>query len=88
VNEDDFPHCPVDPYSITKLTNELLACAWGPGRYSGYTGQCNDFIGKAAIGAQAKLPADFAFRNTKLRWMYVKDMGVHRTCDFGKRVPS
>lgn len=93
VNEDDFPHCPIDPYSITKLTNELtgehyrrayrmdvlclrLAGAWGPGRYTGYTGQFNDFIRKAGAGAEARLPEDFAFKDAKLRWMYVKDAGA------------
>ncbi len=93
VNEDDVPHCPIDPYSITKLTNELtgefyrqsygldilclrLAGAWGPGRYTGYTGQFNDFIRKAARGEKAELPKDFAFKNAKLRWMYVKDAGA------------
>jgi nucleoside-diphosphate-sugar epimerase len=93
VNEEDFPHCPVDPYSITKLTNELtgeyyrqsygldilclrLSGAWGPGRYTGYTGQFNDFIRKAAMGGKAELPEDFAFKDAKLRWMYVKDAGA------------
>jgi len=93
VSEDDFPHCPVDPYSITKLTNELmceyyrqsygldficlrLAGAWGPGRYTGYTGQFNDFIRRAATGQKAELPQDFAFKDAKLRWLYVKEMGA------------
>jgi len=91
VDEEDYPHCPPDPYSITKLTNELmceyyrqaygmdilclrLAGAWGPGRYTGYTGQFNDFIRKAAIGERAELPDDFAFKDAKLRWLYVKEM--------------
>jgi UDP-glucose 4-epimerase len=91
VNEDDFPMCPPDPYSITKFASESmgqyyrdayglnllcarLAGAWGPGRYSGYTGQFNDFIRRASIGEEAVLPEDFAYTNAKLRWLYVKDM--------------
>jgi len=93
VDEEDFPHCPADPYSITKLTNELmcqyyrqaygldflclrLAGAWGPGRYTGYTGQFNDFIRRAGTGKSAELPQDFAYKDAKLRWFYVKEMGA------------
>jgi nucleoside-diphosphate-sugar epimerase len=91
--EEDYPHCPPDPYSITKLTNELMSefyrrsygldilClrltgAWGPGRYSGYTGQFNDFIKKAALGKAAQLPEDFAYKDAKFRWLYVKEMAA------------
>ncbi len=92
VSEEDFPHCPNDPYSATKFLNESIgefyrntygldilcmrvAGAWGPGRYSGYTGQFNDFLRRAASGEQASLPEDFAFSGSKLRWLYVKEMG-------------
>ncbi len=91
VDEDDFPHCPSDPYSITKFVNEAMgkfyretygldvvclrvAGAWGPGRYSGYTGQFNDFMKNTAIGKPAKFPEDFAYKNANLRWLHVKDM--------------
>lgn len=93
VSEEDYPHCPPDPYSITKLTNELmgeyyrqaygmdvlclrLTGAWGPGRYTGYTGQFNDFIRRAATGHRAELPVDFAYEDAKLRWLYVKEMAA------------
>lgn len=52
-----------------------LAAAWGPGRYRGYTGQFNDFVKSATTGKRTKLPDDFAYRNAKYRWFYVKDMG-------------
>ena len=90
VNEDDFPRCPVDPYSITKFLDEWygkyygqtygmdLVClritaTWGPGRYSGYTGQFNDFVRNVAIGKPQKYPVDFAYRGSKLNWLYIKD---------------
>ncbi|MDG6970324.1 MAG: NAD(P)-dependent oxidoreductase [Nitrososphaerota archaeon] len=52
-----------------------ITAAWGPGRYWGYTGQFNDFIRKAAVGAEAAFPADFSYKGEKLRWMYVRDVG-------------
>ncbi len=52
-----------------------LAATWGPGRYGGYTGQFNDYIRNVAIGRQVPFPDDFAYRDEKLRWFYVKDMG-------------
>jgi UDP-glucose 4-epimerase len=90
VSEDDHPHCPVDPYSITKFLNEMygqyykeaygldllclrITAAWGPGRYSGYTGQFNDFIRNVATEKASKFPEDFAYRDSKLRWTYVRD---------------
>jgi UDP-glucose 4-epimerase len=51
-----------------------IAAAWGPGRYTGYTGQFNEFIRKAARGDDATFPADFAYSKAKLRWLYVKDV--------------
>lgn len=92
-SEDDYPRCPPDPYSITKLANELtseyyresygldilclrLAGAWGPGRYTGYTGQFNNFIRRAGSGEKAVLPEDFAFKGAKMRFFYVKEMGA------------
>lgn len=91
-DEDDIPNPPYDPYSTSKITDELMGryyresygmditcmritAAWGPGRYWGYTGQFNDFIRRAALEQEAKFPADFAFRDEKLRWMYVRDVG-------------
>lgn len=52
-----------------------IATAWGPGRYWGYTGQFNDFVRKIAVGEDATFPDDFSYREEKLRWMYVKDVG-------------
>ncbi len=92
VDEDDIPNPPPDPYSTSKITDELMGryyresygmdvtcmritAAWGPGRYWGYTGQFNDFIRRAALGQDAPFPADFSYREGKLRWMYVKDVG-------------
>lgn len=91
-DEEDYPNPPSDPYTTTKIADELMgkyyretygldlntmriATAWGPGRYWGYTGQFNDFIRKIAVGEEATFPADFAYREEKLRWMYVKDVG-------------
>lgn len=91
VNEDDFPHCPPEPYSIAKFANESMSqfyretygldilClrltgAWGPGRYWGYTGRFNDFIKNVALERASTLPEDFAYKNAKLRWLYVKEM--------------
>ena len=91
VNEDDFPHCPPEPYSIAKFANESMSqfyretygldilClrltgAWGPGRYWGYTGRFNDFIKNVALEKDTTLPEDFAYKNAKLRWLYVKEM--------------
>jgi UDP-glucose 4-epimerase len=91
-DEDDYPNPPFDPYSTTKLADELMGryyretygldlnalritAAWGPGRYWGYTGQFNDLIRKVAIGEDAIFPDDFSYRDEKLRWMYVKDVG-------------
>ncbi|MDG6899640.1 MAG: NAD(P)-dependent oxidoreductase [Nitrososphaerota archaeon] len=91
VDEDDFPQCPADPYSVTKFMNEKygeyyhdaygldllclrIAAAWGPGRYTGYTGQFNSFVRDVATGKSAKFPEDFAYSGAKLRWLYVKDV--------------
>jgi UDP-glucose 4-epimerase len=91
-DEGDYPNPPFDPYSTSKLADELMGryyretygldlnalritAAWGPGRYWGYTGQFNDLIRKVAIGEDATFPDDFSFRDEKLRWMYVKDVG-------------
>ena len=57
------------------LNTLRIAAAWGPGRYSGYTGQFNEFIRKVATEEEATFPADFSYRGEKLRWMYVKDIG-------------
>lgn len=51
-----------------------IAAAWGPGRYSGYTGQFNAFVRDAALGKIIKFPRDFAYSGSKLRWLYVKDI--------------
>lgn len=91
VSEDDFPHCPAEPYSIAKFANESMSqfyrdtygldlmClrltgAWGPGRYWGYTGRFNDFIKNVALGREAVMPEDFAYKRAKIRWLYVKEM--------------
>lgn len=55
------------------LTCLRVTVAWGPGRYSGYTGQVNDFIRRTAIGNALEFPKDFAYGGSKLRWLYVKD---------------
>jgi UDP-glucose 4-epimerase len=90
VDEDDSLNPPDDPYSTSKVANELmgrfylrkfglsitclrLTSAWGPGRYWGYTGQFNDFIRRVSLGQDAKFPEDFSYKESKLRWMYVKD---------------
>jgi nucleoside-diphosphate-sugar epimerase len=92
VSEDDIPRCPVDPYSATKVMNEVfgqhyynkfgvktlclrVAAAWGPGRYTGFTGAFNDMIRKLARGEPATLPPDFAYPTAPLRWLYVEDIG-------------
>jgi UDP-glucose 4-epimerase len=51
-----------------------IAAAWGPGRYTGYTGQFNDYVRKVASGQDATFPADFAYSKARLRWLYVKDV--------------
>jgi UDP-glucose 4-epimerase len=92
VSEDDVPRCPADPYSATKVMNEVfgqhyyskfgvktlclrVAAAWGPGRYTGFTGAFNDMIRKLAHGEAATLPPDFAYPKAPLRWLYVEDLG-------------
>jgi UDP-glucose 4-epimerase len=92
VSEDDVPRCPVDPYSATKVMNEVfgqhyynkfgvktlclrVAAAWGPGRYTGFTGAFNEMIRKLAHGEAAVLPPDFAYPRAPLRWLYVEDLG-------------
>jgi nucleoside-diphosphate-sugar epimerase len=92
VSEDDVPRCPVDPYSATKVMNEVfgqhyynkfgvktlclrVAAAWGPGRYTGFTGAFNEMIRKLAHGEAATLPPDFAYASAPLRWLYVEDLG-------------
>lgn len=50
-----------------------LTGAWGPGRYTGYTGQFNAFIRDVALGRASRYPEDFAYRGAKLRYLYVKD---------------
>lgn len=91
VAEDDFPHCPPEPYSISKFVNESISqfyretyamdilClrltgAWGPGRYWGYTGRFNDFIRNVALEKHSVLPEDFAYKQARIRWLYVKEM--------------
>ena len=51
-----------------------IAAAWGPGRYTGYTGQFNDYIRRVAAGQDATFPPDFAYSKARLRWLYVKDV--------------
>jgi len=63
-----------DTYGLD-ITCLRLAGAWGPGRYSGYTGQFNDFIRRVAVDESARIPEDFAYTGAKLRWLYVKDVG-------------
>src|SRR5438128_808880 len=60
---------------VLDITCLRLAGAWGPGRYSGYTGQFNDFIRRVAVDESARIPEDFAYTGAKLRWLYVKDVG-------------
>lgn len=91
-DEEDYPNPPFDPYTTTKIADELMGkyyretygldlnamritAAWGPGRYWGYTGQFNDLIRKVAVGEDAAFPDDFSYKEEKLRWMYVKDVG-------------
>lgn len=61
-----------EAYKLDLLCLRITA-AWGPGRYSGYTGQFNAFVREIATGRAAKFPEDFAYSGSKLRWMYVKD---------------
>jgi len=92
VDEQDYLNTPFDPYSTSKIANELmgrfyrenygldLTClrvtaAWGPRRYSGYTGRFNEVIRKAAIGEDTDVPEDFSYREMRLKWLYVKDAG-------------
>ena len=51
-----------------------IAAAWGPGRYTGYTGEFNDYVRKVAVGEAPGFPANFSYRDAKLRWLYVKDV--------------
>jgi UDP-glucose 4-epimerase len=51
-----------------------IAAAWGPGRYTGYTGQFNEYVRRVATGQDATFPPDFAFSKARLRWLYVKDV--------------
>ena len=50
-----------------------ITATWGPGRYSGYTGQFNDFVRRVALGEAQKFPEDFAYKGSKLRWLYIRD---------------
>ena len=52
-----------------------IAAAWGPGRYTGYTGEFNDYVRRVAVGEAPDFPANFSYRGAKLRWLYVKDVG-------------
>jgi UDP-glucose 4-epimerase len=51
-----------------------IAAAWGPGRYTGYTGEFNDYVRRVARGEAVEFPTNFAYGNAKLRWLYVKDV--------------
>lgn len=51
-----------------------IAAAWGPGRYTGYTGEFNEYVKRVALGEAPVFPANFAYKNAKLRWLYVKDV--------------
>lgn len=57
------------------VTTMRVSAAWGPGRYWGYTGKFNEFVRSVATGKDAAVPEDFAYKDEKLRWMYVKDVG-------------
>jgi UDP-glucose 4-epimerase len=50
-----------------------LTSVWGPGRYTGYTGQFNAFLRDLIIKGESEVPADFAYIDAKLRWLYVRD---------------
>lgn len=50
-----------------------LTTAWGPGRYSGYTGQFNSFLRDVILKGYGRVPDDFAYSGAKYRWLYVKD---------------
>jgi nucleoside-diphosphate-sugar epimerase len=50
-----------------------ITAAWGPGRYTGYTGSFNDYVRSVALGEAPSFPANFAYKDAKLRWLYVKD---------------
>lgn len=90
-DEYDAPNPPNDPYSTSKIANELMGlyyhdtygmdvnslritAAWGPGRYTGYTGSFNDYIRRVAVGEGPEFPENFAYKDAKLRWLYVKDV--------------
>jgi UDP-glucose 4-epimerase len=51
-----------------------ITAAWGPGRYTGYTGSFNDYVRSVATGQAPTFPANFAYKDAKLRWLYVKDV--------------
>ncbi|MGC9179180.1 MAG: NAD-dependent epimerase/dehydratase family protein [Vulcanisaeta sp.] len=61
-----------EAYGIDIIGSRLTS-VWGPGRYTGYTGQFNNFLRELIINGTAKVPEDFAYINAKLRWLYVKD---------------
>ena len=53
-----------------------LTTAWGPGRYTGYTGQFNSFLRDLIIKGYGRVPDDFAYINAKFRWLYVRDAAL------------
>ncbi|ABW01703.1 NAD-dependent epimerase/dehydratase family protein [Caldivirga maquilingensis] len=61
-----------EAYGLSVIGGRLTT-AWGPGRYSGYTGQFNSFLRDVIIKGYGKVPPDFAYSGAKYRWLYVKD---------------
>ncbi|BDR93552.1 NAD-dependent epimerase/dehydratase family protein [Vulcanisaeta souniana] len=61
-----------DVYNVD-VVGARLTSVWGPGRYTGYTGQFNNFLRELILKGSAKVPEDFAYTEAKLRWLYVRD---------------
>ncbi len=61
-----------DMYNVD-IVGARLTSVWGPGRYTGYTGQFNNFLRELILKGSAKVPEDFAYTEAKLRWLYVRD---------------
>lgn len=61
-----------DTYNVD-IIGARLTSVWGPGRYTGYTGQFNNFLRELILKGSAKVPEDFAYTEAKLRWLYVRD---------------
>lgn len=60
-------------YGLSIVGGRLTA-AWGPGRYTGYTGQFNAFLRDVILKGYGKVPEDFAYVGAKYRWLYVRDV--------------